>query len=88
MVKGKTATGFEFELEDDILDDYELLETLCKIDEGDTQLTINMVNRLLGNEQKERLKDHVRAENGRVSAKKLLKEVMEIFNATKEGKNC
>ena len=88
MVRGTTESGFAFEIEDEILDDYELLELLCQIDEGETTLTIKMVDKLLGEEQKERLKEHVRAKSGRVSAKRLLTEVMEIFNATSEGKNC
>lgn len=88
MLRGKTESGFEFEIDQEIFDDYDFLELLCQIDEGETQLTIKMVDRLLGKEQKERLKEHVRTESGRVSAKKLLAEVKEIFNATKEGKNC
>lgn len=35
MVKGITESGFEFELDEEILDDYELLESLCDIDNGD-----------------------------------------------------
>lgn len=88
MLRGKTESGFEFEIDGEILDDYEFLELLCQIDEGETSLTIKMVDMLLGEEQKKRLKDHVKTASGRVSAKKLLAEVMEIFNATKEGKNC
>lgn len=88
MLRGKTESGFEYELDDDVLDDYELLEMFCKIDEGETNLTTKMVNMLLGEEQKERLKNHVRAKSGRVSARRLLVEVTEILNSTKEGKNC
>lgn len=88
MLRGKTESGFEFEIDAEILDDYDFLELLCRIDEGETSLTIKMVDMLLGEEQKEKLKNHVRAKSGRVSAKRLLAEVMEIFNATKEGKNC
>lgn len=87
MHRGITESGFEFAVEDDILDDYDFLELLCRIDEGDTSLTIKMVDRLLGEEQKERLKDHIWIKIGRVSAKALLSEVMEIFTAIKEGKN-
>ena len=87
MLKGTTASGFEFEISEEILDDYDFLELLCKIDEGETALTIKMVDMLLGKEQKEKLKNHIRTELGRVSAKRLLAEVIEIFNATKEGKN-
>lgn len=87
MLTGNTKSGFKFEIDEEILDDYDFLELLCKIDEGATSLTIKMVDTLLGEEQKEKLKNHVRTENGKVSAKALLAEVMEIFNATKEGKN-
>lgn len=87
MIEGTTESGFEFEIDDDVLDDYELLEALCQIDEGDTSKTIKMVDMLLGEEQKEKLKEHVRAGGKRVSAKKLISEVMGIFNAIKEGKN-
>lgn len=88
MVRGTTESGFEFEIDSEVLDDYEFLELLCQIDEGKASLTAKMVDMLLGAEQKERLKNHIRnEENGRVSAKKMLDTVMEIFNATKEGKN-
>ena len=87
MLRGKTESGFEFEIDEEILDDYDFLELLCRIDEGDASLTVKMVDMLLGEEQKQRLKAHVRAKSGRVSASRLLAEVMEIFNATKEGKN-
>ena len=88
MLQGKTKSGFSFAVDEEILDDYDMLEMLCKIDEGQTSLTIKMVNTLLGEEQKEKLKSHVKEKCGRVSAKVLLAEVMEIFSATKEGKNC
>lgn len=88
MMRGKTESGFEFEIEEEILDDYEFLELLCEIDGGNVNLTVKMVDRLMGTqEQKKRLKDHVREESGRVSARKLLAEVAEILNSSKEGKN-
>lgn len=87
MHKGVTSSGFEFELADEALDDYELLEILHKIDNGDNGLIVDMVDKLLGENQKEKLKEHVRAENGRVSAKLLLGEVMEIFKSNDAGKN-
>lgn len=88
MLRGKTESGFVYEIDEEVMDDYDFLEILCKIDDGDTALTVKMVDMLLGEKQKEELKNHLRTENGRVSAKKMLAEVMEIFRATKEGKNC
>ena len=38
-------------------------------------------------EQKERLKEHLRMENGRVPASKMMNEIGEIFRNVKEGKN-
>ena len=87
MFTGKTSTGFEFSLEDEALDDYELLETLQEIDEGDYGKTTKMVTMLLGPQQRDALKEHVRGENGRVSSQKLLSEVMEIFESKNKAKN-
>lgn len=87
MITGKTESGFEFELEDEAFDDYELLETLKKVDNGDYGLVTDMVDRLLGEEQKKKLKEHVRDQNGRVKTSIILAEVMEIFKSSKKGKN-
>lgn len=87
MFTGKTSTGFEFKLEDEALDDYELLETLQEIDEGDFLKTTKMVTMLLGPDQRDSLKDHIRGKNGRVSVEKMMSEVMEIFEAKSKSKN-
>ena len=87
MVKGKTNSGFEFTLEDETLDDYELLEVLQEIDAGAYEKTTGMVKMLLGEEQKNALKDHISDEHGRVSTTRLMEEVMEIFEESNKGKN-
>ena len=48
MVKGITESGFEFELDEEILDDYELLESLCDIDNGDASKITTVARQLLG----------------------------------------
>ena len=63
------------------------MKDLCEMDEGDMTKTISVLNRLLGTEQKERLKEHLRMENGRVPASKMMNEIGEIFGNIKEGKN-
>jgi len=87
VLKGETNTGFEFSLGDDVMDDYELLEVLSSIDTGDYTLVPKMVEMLLGKEQKESLKDHLRNKNGKVSVKGMMEEVMEIFKESTPGKN-
>lgn len=86
-MKGITSSGFEYNLDETALDDYELLEDLCELDNGNTARTISALNRLLGIEQKDRLKEHLREENGRVPASKMMIEMGEIFNSVKAGKN-
>ncbi len=87
MLTGKTTSGFEFEIEDERLDDYELLEKLCEIDQGNTGKLTSAIADFLGEKQKEALKEHIRNKNGRISVKKMVGEFAEILNATKEGKN-
>ena len=87
MMHGKTSSGFEYELDEAALDDYELLEDLCELDEGNMAKTSSVLKRLIGAEQKERLKEHLRTETGRVPMSKMMAEIEEIFKNVKEGKN-
>lgn len=87
MLAGRTESGFEFELDEDCLDDYELLEDLCDIDNGDASKITIAANRLLGKEQMEALKNHVRNEKGKVSAAKMVDEITQIFKGQSKIKN-
>ena len=66
-ITGTTESGFRYTLPPDALDDYELLENLCDIDNGDVSKITGTARQLLGDAQIEALKDHVRKENGRVA---------------------
>lgn len=81
MITGKTATGFEYTIDDDAMDDYELLESLVKVDRGDVSCITDAINHLLGENEKKRLIEHVRAKSGRASAKSMVAEFREIMNA-------
>ncbi len=85
---GTTTSGFNWEIQDDTLDDYEMLEILHKIDEGEYGLIPEMVDLFLGEEQRESLKNHIRTKEKKVSASGMLSEVMEIFKSSSQGKNC
>lgn len=87
MIEGITKSGFRFQLEEEVLDDYELLEALREADTKDASAIVDAVNLLLTEEQRKGLKEHLRKENGRVSAMGMLQEVAEILEATREGKN-
>lgn len=86
MIKGKTKTGFVYEIDQDRLENYELLETISKV-EKDPLLISTVTDLLLGDEQTIRLKDHVRTKKGFVPVKKLFAEIKEIMESNAPTKN-
>lgn len=86
-MKGKTTTGFKFEIQEEVLNDYELLEKMVKADDGDTSLMVRIISDVLGEDQKERLKDHVRNESGKVQIERMIQEFTEILKNNQDGKN-
>ncbi len=87
MIEGKTKTGFAFELDEEVFNDYELLEALREVDTGNESAIVDVINRMLDKEQRNALKDHLRNEKGRVGAREMITEVAEIMQASKAGKN-
>ncbi|SDQ54741.1 hypothetical protein LHA31_02525 [Carnobacterium viridans] len=82
----KTKSGFEIELSKDRLNNYELLEAVSEIDEDPSAIT-RVLKLLLGKEDTNRLKDHIRTEDGIVPADKLTDEITEMFQSMVETKN-
>lgn len=78
MLKGKTETGFSYEVSDESLNDYELVEILAEVDTNPLLLP-KLVNKLLGKEQKKKLLDHLRTEDGKVPIDAISAEIMDIF---------
>ena len=87
MLKGKTKSGFEFEIDEAVADDLELLEDIAKADKDVTAFP-GVLEKILGTEQKKTLYDHLRGVNGRVSIQSAVDEFTEIMNiAGEETKN-
>lgn len=86
MLKGKTKSGFEYEIPEENLNNYELLEALAEVEENPLIMP-KTIKLLLGEEQAKKLKDHVRKKNGIVPTDKLSKEIQDIFENHKETKN-
>ena len=80
MVKGKTKSGFEFEYDELKLDDMEFIEMVAGLEE-DATLLPKLLNRVLGKEQKQKLYDHLREEDGRVPTQAVSDAMEEMFNA-------
>lgn len=85
MLKGKTQSGFEFEISDATLNNFELLEALSDLE--DSPLKLPKVVQLLLGEQKKAFFEHLRAEDGTVPIKDIEREVMEIFQYNNQLKN-
>ena len=80
MLKGTTKSGFNFDIEDKRLNNYELLEAISDVEESPLALP-RVIKLLLGDSKAKALKNHVRDDEGFVSADKLSAEIMEIFES-------
>ena len=81
----KTKSGFEFEIDkQQISDDWELVEVLVAADGGNTAAVIRAMKAILGEDTYTALKEHIRDENGKVSAVKMQAEFLEILNEAGE----
>lgn len=86
MMKGKTSSGFQFEVDDKVLDDWELIEDLSESSKNG-YAEIRAAKRLLSEKQYAALKEHVRdKETGRVSGRGMDKEIGEIVMAVANNK--
>lgn len=85
MIKGKTKSGFKFEISKRTLDNYELMEVIAEADEN-PMLIPKVLTMLLG-EDKKRLIEHVREEDDIVPAEKMMEELADIFDSSSETKN-
>lgn len=78
MLKGKTKTGFEYEFDENLFKDYELVELLAVVDDNPLVLP-QIFKKLIGDRVKD-LKDHVRDENGVVDIEKMVIEFEDIIS--------
>lgn len=86
-IKGKTSSGFEFEIDSMVMDDMELVDALADT-MNDNPLSFSIVcTKLFGTEQKKRLYNHLR-KDGRVPLEAISNEIADVFKAMGEdGKN-
>lgn len=81
MLKGTTKTGFYYEIPDNVFDNMELVDTIAEATEDDPVAISRLVKLTLGVEQRKKLYDHLRTEDGRVPTEKVFETVGEIFAA-------
>lgn len=88
MIHGKTSSGFEFRLDEKVLDNMELVDALAEASNDSPIAVSKAVELLLGRELRKALYDHLRTEDGRVPVAAVSDSVAEIFQAFgNKGKN-
>lgn len=85
-MKGITKSGFAFEIQEESLDNYELLEVMAEVDTNPL-LVPKLVTMLLGETQKKKLMEHLRTEHGTVPIKLVTAELTDIFESSNDVKN-
>ena len=87
MISGVTKNGFAFEITAERADNMELIDALADIDDGNLLAVSKVLTLLLGPEQKKKMYDFVRTEDGIVSAQTVSEMIVEILATKKETKN-
>ena len=87
MIDVTLKSGFSVKIDEVALDDWELLELFQEIDDGQPQKILKVAPKLLGKEQTDALKDHLRNDKGRVPMSEMINAIREIMDEVKAGKN-
>lgn len=80
MIRGKLESGFEYEVAEEIRDNMELLDAIVEAE--DNPLAISRVVKLLGEDQRRRLYDHLRTDKGNVPILAVSNSVAEILRGS------
>lgn len=85
LFKGVTKQGFHYEIEKKRLENYELVEYLSEV-ETNPMLMPKVVTLLLGEDQKNNLKDFLRDKDGLIDSEKLGEVITDIFESREQLK--
>lgn len=82
-----TKSGFKCEVDDDVLDSWEMMEAIaqCEIEETAISGIVNMVTTTLGKSGVKALQKHLKKIHGKCDAKALYDEFEEILEQLKAG---
>lgn len=86
LLKGKTAAGFEYQVDPDALNDMELMETIAEVDDNPLKLP-KVIRLVLGDAQKKAFYDHYRNDSGKVPVDVISAAFVEILSTNNQGKN-
>ena len=81
MITGKISCGFEYKIDREVLESWEVLEALNAVEDNPIRI-VTLVNVLLGEKQKKMLVKHL---GGHPSVQQMNAAVTEIFHNAKEN---
>ena len=84
MIKGTTTSGFDFAFDENTLNNMEFVDALAEVDENPLLIS-KVVKMMFSPEEKKRLYNHIRTEDGRVPVEALGDEMREIFSVASEN---
>lgn len=88
MIKGVTRSGFEFCVNRKAINNMRLIEALATSTSDNPLEYAKVVRMIFGEEQKERLYDHLQDEDGIVTIEAVSEAIADVFAAAGEaGKN-
>ena len=86
MINITMEDGFKVSLDEEIFDDFELVELFAKVAKNPIFIG-DLAEKLLGAEQKKALVEHLRDENGKVRTSSMMRALKEIEDAIPAAKN-
>jgi hypothetical protein len=88
-MKGKTESGFEFEINESNLDDMRFIDALANLDAGNPIAISQLANIMFSQEQKKLLYQHLaeRDKEGKVRIEPFIKEITDILTYKEDTKN-
>lgn len=86
MIKITMGDGFKIQLDENVFDDFELVELYAKVAKNPIWIG-DLAEKLLGAEQKRALIEHLRDDNGKVHTTAVMNALKEIEEAIPAVKN-
>ena len=86
MINITMGDGFKIQLDENVFDDFELVELYAKVAKNPIWIG-DLTEKLLGAEQKKALIEHLRNENGKVHTSAVMNALKEIEEAIPAVKN-
>lgn len=88
MKKGKTKSGFNYSIDENILDDMELIDAMAAAQGEDPTQISTVVLKIFGEDQRKKLYNHCRTKDGRVPVTDVANIITEIIESIgDDGKN-